>query len=154
MKIPLILVPVLMAGAMMAQQTPAPNQPPAHRNAHQTAARHRTMLQRLTARLNLTSDQQSQVKAILKDSRAQAKDLSAKLKDERSALEAAVKSDSSQEIDRITQQNAQVNAQIRAVRAKAMAKIYAVLTPDQKAKIDQRMDRMLGRRAANRSARS
>lgn len=138
----------------MAAQTSVPAQAPAKQH-HARPARHKSALQRLTASLNLTADQQNQVKAILKDSQSEAKSLRAQLKDQRAALESAVKSDSSQQIDEITQKSAQVNAQIRAVRAKAMAKIYAVLTPEQKTQVDSRLDRMFGQRARqHRSARS
>jgi Spy/CpxP family protein refolding chaperone len=37
-----------------------------------------------------------------------------------------------------------VNTQIEAIHLKAIAKVYSVLTPDQKAKFDQRFDRMMG----------
>jgi len=73
------------------------------------------------------------------------------------ALREAVKSGSEQRIDQITQQNAQLDAQMRAIHAKAMAKVYAILTPDQKAKFDQMSEHRAVRHEhspANRPARS
>jgi Spy/CpxP family protein refolding chaperone len=105
------------------------------------------MLRRLTNRLNLTADQQARVKTIFADSRQQTKTLMPQLREERSALRNAVKSDSESQIDQITTKDAQLNAQIEAVHVKAMAKVYATLTPDQKAKFD-RMDSRRTRRAS------
>jgi Spy/CpxP family protein refolding chaperone len=95
------------------------------------------MAQRLTRRLHLTPDQQSQVTAIFRQSHEQAKSLRAKMREEHMALSNAVKSDSEQQIDKITRQNADVMAQVQAIRAKAMAKVYALLTPAQKADFDK-----------------
>ena len=132
-----------MAGGLMAQTTaPAPSAPKNHATA---ANRSGWMVRRLTQRLNLTADQQAKVKAIFADSRQQAKALAPQLREERSALKAAVKSDSESQIDQITAKNAQLNSQIEALHVKAMAKVYATLTPDQKAKFDQMNGRRNGR---------
>jgi hypothetical protein len=98
------------------------------------------MLQRLTARLNFTSDQQAEANPILRSSREQAKGLSAKFREERKALAGAVKSDSEQQIDQITQQNTKLNSQMEAIH-QTMAKVYAILTPDKKAKFDEHLSR-------------
>ena len=99
------------------------------------------MMQRLSSRLNLTADQQTQAKAIFQQSRAQMKTLAPKLREERQAISAAVKSDNEQQIDQVLNQDAQLNAQARAIHAKAMAKFYQLLTPDQKARFDQMRSR-------------
>ena len=52
----------------------------------------------------------------------------------------AVKTDNEQQIDHLVQQNSQLNAQAREIHAKAMAKFYAILNPDQKAKMDQKLN--------------
>jgi Spy/CpxP family protein refolding chaperone len=136
MKLPTALLSVLMASGLMAQPpAPAPS-----------SARSGGILQSLTQRLDLTADQQARAKAIFADARQQAKALAPRLREERSALKAAVKSDAESQIDQITAKNAQLTAQIEAVHVKAMAKVYAMLTPDQKAKFD-RMDARRGRRA-------
>ena len=94
-------------------------------------------MQRLSRRLGLTADQQQQARAIFQQSRQDMKALQPKLKDEHQAIAAAVKSDNEKQIDQILQQDASLNAQARAIHAKAMAKFYQILTPDQKAKFDQ-----------------
>jgi Spy/CpxP family protein refolding chaperone len=138
MKLSTFLLPFCVAGILAAQTTA-----PAHKHTHGD------MVGRLSMRLKLTPDQQNQARAIFKQSRADAKSLSPKLRDERVALKTAVKTDNEAQIDQILQQDSQVNAQARAIRAKAMAKFYQILTPDQKAKFD-RMG-MRHRRAAKPS---
>ena len=125
MKIPIALLSLAAAGVMMAQ-TPAPAQP-----------RSGWMVQRMTRHLGLTADQQTQVKSILKEAREQNKAIALKLRAERQALKSAVESGSHQQIDRILTDNAQMNAQAEASYVKAMSKVYALLTPDQKTKFDQ-----------------
>jgi len=161
MKLPIsLLATTLMAGGALMAQTPAPAQTPVtpkHEEHANRGPRSERFVARLTKRLGLTSDQQNQVKAIFKESREQAKALAPKLREERMALREAVKSDSVQKIDQITQQNAQLNAQREAIHAKAMAKVYGILTPDQKAKFDQMSEHRAVRhehRAANSSAKS
>ncbi len=63
--------------------------------------------------------------------------MSPKLRDERVALKTAVKTDNEAQIDQILQQDSPLHAQARAIHAKAMAKFYQILTPDQKAKFDR-----------------
>ncbi|HEY1758513.1 MAG TPA: Spy/CpxP family protein refolding chaperone [Bryobacteraceae bacterium] len=138
MKLPMIALTILTAGVMSAQTT-APQQATTPHRAG--AARQGQMLQRLTARLNLTPDQQAKAKVILKDSREQTKGLSANFREERKALNAAMKSDSEQQIDQIIQQNANLNSQMEAIHLKTIAKVYAILTPGQKAKFDERLNR-------------
>jgi Spy/CpxP family protein refolding chaperone len=148
MKLSTTLLSVLMAGGLMAQ-TPAPAPSSAQDHlARRAAAVNRSgwMLQRLTKRLDLTADQQARAKAIFADSRQQSKALAPRLREERSALKAAIQSDSESQIDLITAKNAQLTAQIEAVHVKAMAKVYAMLTPDQQARFN-RMDVRRGRRA-------
>jgi len=153
MKIPMIALATLTAGFMAAQAPPpqqpstAQNGPSAHRRAG--ASRQGQMLQRMTAMLHLTPDQQGRAKAILRDSQEQAKALAAKVHEERGALAAAVKSDSEGQIDQITQQNARLNSQMEAIHLKAIAKVYSILTPDQKARLDARIDRLTGVRRAS-----
>jgi Spy/CpxP family protein refolding chaperone len=142
MKLPITILSLALAGTLMAQKTPSPQAVPEQSSGH--SAQHSTavdrtdrMVQRLTRRLNLTPDQQTRVRDILMDSKSQAKPLASQVKEERMELKAAIRSDSESKIDQITRQNAQLNAQMEAAHAKAMAKIYAALTPDQKAKFDR-----------------
>jgi Spy/CpxP family protein refolding chaperone len=131
---PSLLIGAVMTAGLMLAQTPAPAPPP--------AAKAHGQMQRLTRNLNLTADQQSQVNQIFRESHKQNKGLTGQLRDSRVALNNAIKSGSEPQIDQITQQSSQLEAQLRANRAKTMAKFYSVLTPDQKAKVDARMARM------------
>ncbi len=128
MKFGSFLLPLFAAGILSAQTAPTPH--------HRVPGGQ--MMQRLSTRLNLTADQQQQAKAIFQQSREQMKSLRPQLQQERQAISAAVKAGNEQQIDQILQQNAQLNAQARAIHAKAMAKFYQILTPDQKTKFDQR----------------
>ena len=125
MKIRSIFLSFLAAGILSAQ--------PAHGGRQ---------MQNLTADLNLTADQQTQVRAIFRDQATQTRALAQQARDQRTALVAAVKSGATDQIDKITQDNAQLQAQRAANRAKTLAKFYSVLTPDQKAKVDPKIDAM------------
>jgi Spy/CpxP family protein refolding chaperone len=129
---------ILMAGALYAQQ-PAPSGGNSPTTTRQQSAERRSdyAARHLTRALNLTPDQQTKVKAIFADARQRREALAPKIRQERAALKMALQKDNDQEIDRILHQNAQLNADVRALHVKAMAKVYALLTPDQKTKFDQ-----------------
>jgi Spy/CpxP family protein refolding chaperone len=93
-------------------------------------------VERLARQLNLTVDQQSQARTIFADARTQRQALAPQLRTQHQAMAAAIKSNNQAQIDQLAQQNAQLTASARAIRAKAMAKFYTTLTPDQKTKFD------------------
>jgi Spy/CpxP family protein refolding chaperone len=138
MKIPLTFLTIILAGALYAQQ-PAPSgaNPPTTTRQQLTARRSSYRTQHLTQALNLTPDQQTKVKAIFADERQRREALAPKMREERAALKTAMQKGDDREIDRIVHQNAQLNADVKALHVKAMAKVYALLTPDQKTKFDQ-----------------
>lgn len=138
MKLPMVLIATL-AAVTLAAQPPGPAQDSSGRP--RARAHRSTMLQRLAVRLDLTPNQQSKARAIFQDSRQQSKSLFPQLHQERAALSAAIKANSEQQIDQITQQESQLHAQAAAIRLKAMARVYAILTPEQKAKFDARTNR-------------
>jgi Spy/CpxP family protein refolding chaperone len=146
MKTPMMFLSILTAGVLAAQTSPAPAAPPAHPHAgpQQAQAWRRARMARLTAGLNLTADQQKQVREIFGQSRTEMQGLMPKFREDRAAMAGAVKSDAEQKIDQVAQQDAQLHAQMESIHAKTLAKFYSILTPDQKAKVDHRMDRMLG----------
>jgi Spy/CpxP family protein refolding chaperone len=76
------------------------------------------------------------MKAIFADARQRREAFAPKMREERAALKSALQKGDDREIDRIVHQNAQLNADVTALHVKAMAKVYAILTPDQKAKFD------------------
>ena len=152
----LIATGILAAGTLLAQAPPVEGVPEV---SHHAQARQRPagtwqdrMVRRLTMRLNLTADQQTKVRGMLKTAREQDKGLRAKYRDERKALWAAVKTNSTAQIDQITQENAQLNTQMRASHLKTIAGIYSILTPDQKMKFDHDFNR--SNAAAARHART
>lgn len=98
------------------------------------------MLGRLTSDLNLSPDQQAKAKAIFQKSWQDSQALRPKLREERAALMNAIRSDDQARIGQLIQQNTQLNAQVREIHAKAMAQFYATLNPDQKTKMDRKMN--------------
>jgi Spy/CpxP family protein refolding chaperone len=122
-----------------AAQTPAPadqsTAQPTQMKSHRRAMGGPQMA-RLTKQLNLTVDQQNQARAIFQAARQQAKSVAPQVRTERQQMADAIKSGNEAQIDQITQQNAQLNSSTRASHAKAMAKFYSILTPDQKTRFD------------------
>ncbi len=114
------------------------------------------MLKRMTARLNLTPDQQNKAKSIFGKARTEERALGPKLREERTALRAAVKTDNEGRIDQILQQNSQLNTQAREIHTKAVAEFYQILTPAQKTQFDQmaahRWNHQGNRQSARRSS--
>jgi len=135
------LTGTLMAAGAFAQTSTAnsannaaPKAPESHTRVHR-----RSMVDRLSERLSLTADQKMQVRGIFAESRSEVRKLRPQLREEHQALAAAVKSDSEPAIDQITRSHEHLNAEVEAIHAKTMAKVYALLTPDQKAKFDRGM---------------
>jgi len=88
--------------------------------------------------LGLDTGQQAGVKAILADRRNSAEAARAGLEQARAALEAAAKQNSADaEIDGLSANLANALAQAVTAEAKAYAKFYALLTPEQKQKLDK-----------------
>ena len=142
MKIPLIFLATIVAGTLAAQQSTPPGSNQNYSNqkySNQTKATKGPdyISEHLAKELNLTPDQQTKVRAIFADTHQRAQALEPKRREEHEALKTAVKAGNDREIDRILQQNAQLNADFQAMHVKAMAKVYAMLTPDQKTKFDQ-----------------
>ena len=91
----------------------------------------------LATYLDLTDSQKTQVKAVFDAARTQAKPVLAQLKQGRAALGDAVKAGKPDaELDALAAQQGALMGQLAAIRAKAFAKIYPLLTPDQKDKLD------------------
>lgn len=128
MKFSAFLLPVAMAGFLAAQTTPAPQTHHGQRHS---------MADRMTAKLNLSQDQQAKAHTIFEKARAQEKALRPKLQEERVALKSAVRTDNEGQIDRVLQQNSQLNTQAREIHTKAVAQFYQILNPSQKAQFDQ-----------------
>jgi Spy/CpxP family protein refolding chaperone len=137
----------LAAGMILAQdaspypaQTAPQQQQKAQRRAHPG--------RRMAKYLNLSADQRAQARQILASAKQEAAPLRQQMQQNRKALADAIKSGNDAQIDQITKAEAPVKAQLAAIHAHAMGKIYATLTPEQKAKADhmRRFDHAAGGR--------
>lgn len=112
-------IAVLAAGAALAQPVQAGVQ------------RH------VVQELNLSQAQKDQTRAIAKDARQSAKPLMDQLEANRQVLTAAVKANDTAQIEQLAFMQGELRGQLLKIRSQAMAKFYALLTPDQRAKADQ-----------------
>jgi Spy/CpxP family protein refolding chaperone len=134
------------AGMALAQTAdPAQPQPQAKAAVKPRAALRRRLLQAL----NLTDAQKQQAKTIFQQARQNAQPLRQELQQNRQSLAAAVKANDTIQIRQLATQQGNVMGQLAATRSEAMAKFYASLTPDQRAKADkvqQRIQQRLSQR--------
>ena len=95
--------------------------------------------ERIKERLNLTDDQIAQIKSQLKSEKSNITSLMSRLRDARSNLRTEMqKSDATESSVRAASaQVAAVQADIAVERVKLRAKITPILTPEQRAKLDQ-----------------
>jgi Spy/CpxP family protein refolding chaperone len=128
------LAAALATGLSVAQTQQQPTQ---QRNGEHRGRRG-GMLDRLATRLNLTEAQKEQAKAEFQNAREQSQPLMAQLKETHQALADAVKTGKTEvEIDQIAGRQGDLMGELAAIRTKAMAKVYATLTPEQRAQADQ-----------------
>ena len=146
MKLPLAFTAVAIAGTLAAQTpaAPATGGTPRAQVGERGGVRSDFFVQRLTRELSLTPDQQTKVRQIFADTRRSAEALSPKMGEQHAALRAAIKANNDAEIDRIIHDNCGMIADFHALHAKAMAKVYQLLTPTQKTKFDQMDMRWFG----------
>jgi protein CpxP len=127
-------VSILAAGMALGQSTPAPATP--HPGWH--GAQKGAMLDRLSAKLNLTDTQKQQAQSIFSAARESAQPIRTQLRQDRQALQAAVKSGASDaQIDQLANQMGPLMAQSTAIRSKAFSKFYSILTPEQRTVLSQ-----------------
>jgi protein CpxP len=144
----LFAIGAAVAGMALAQApatTAAPAAPVVRQ--HRTAVRKRMM-----QRLNLTDAQKQQAKAIFQQTRQSTVAVRQQLKSNREALAAAVKANNQQQIDQLSASQGQLRGQMLAARSEAMAKVYQILTPEQKAKAE-RMHQAIRMRMKDRARR-
>ena len=126
----------LASGMMFAQAPASPAQPQAPAQRRQQFRGR--MFDRTAARLNLTDDQKQQAQSIMKSARESAQPITQQLKQNRVALRDAVKAGKSDaDIDQLAASTGTLMGQATAIRTKAFAKVYALLTPEQRTKADQ-----------------
>lgn len=92
--------------------------------------------QQMMQALNLTTAQQQQANTIFSDARQKAQPIRQEIRQNRGALYAAVKANNVPEIDRLSSHQGELQGAALAVRSEAMAKFYAILTPEQRTKWD------------------
>lgn len=144
----LVLATACLAGVVFAQQPPPGAAGPRGGFGRGPGAGMRGPMseRRLTAQLNLTAEQQNKIQTVLDESRVQEQGMNQKAADLQTQLAAAVRAGDESKIDQISQDISTVRQQRTAIEAKAMAKIYATLTPDQRTKFDPMLNRALGMR--------
>ena len=134
-----------LASGMIFAQTSAPStqqpQPPAQHSQWNRGQ----MFDKLATKLNMTDDQKQQAKSIMDSSRESSKPVRDQLRQDRLALKDAVKAGKSDaEIDQLSANLGKDTGQMTAIRTKAFAKVYALLTPEQRTKADQLADHPRG----------
>jgi protein CpxP len=126
-----------LASGMMFAQAPAPPAQP-QSPAQRWQQRRGQMFDRMAAQLNLTDSQKQQAKSIMQSARESARPISQQIRQNRLALRDAVKAGKSDaDIDQLAASSGSLMGQATAIRTKAFAKVYALLTPEQRTKADQ-----------------
>jgi Spy/CpxP family protein refolding chaperone len=154
MKPRLIAVPLILAAATALVQAQVPTSPAtAAAAAHQQvrAKRLAAIRHRNAKALGLTPAQKAQAKTIRQQARLSAQPTLDKMKQNRQALSAAVKTGDTAQIQALSKTQGELRGQAMAIRSEARAQIYAGLTIDQRQKLDERQSRMQ-QRFANRQA--
>ena len=129
------LAAALTAGMAVAQTT---TEPVPGRGGPRRGPGGPGMAGRLAAQLNLTETQKEQAKAAFQAARDQSQPVTEQLRTVRQELEDAVKSGKTEvEIDMIARRQGELMGQLTGIQSKAMAKVYATLTPEQKEKAGQ-----------------
>lgn len=99
--------------------------------------------QHLTRSLSLNASQQSTVHTLLAENREQAKPLRQQLQTLHTQMVTAVKNGDESTIESVTIQMSTLRQQDDALHAKAMSKIYATLTPEQKTKVGANLEMLM-----------
>jgi Spy/CpxP family protein refolding chaperone len=95
------------------------------------------MHERMMKELNLTDAQKAQAKTLFQQSREKAKPYRDQLRQTREEMAAAVKAGDNAQIRSLAAKEGKAKGELTAIRSETIAKFYATLTPEQKAKADQ-----------------
>lgn len=100
---------------------------------------HGEMLEHMARVLNLTDVQKQQVKAIMDSTESVAKDIHAKLEENQKQMEAATANGQFDEaqVRTLANQKGQLEADMTVEHLRAMSKVYAILTPEQRVKAEE-----------------
>ena len=103
-------------------------------------------IERFSRVLHLTDTQKQTARSIFQDVRTQAQPIVTQLKQGHESMTAAVKGNRSDaDIKDIADRQGALVGQLAFIRAKAMAQLYAQLTPEQKTKAEAIRDRIKSR---------
>jgi len=141
-----MLLAGLTAGAVAAQTTASGTGAVRQRMAPGEAAMLGMRDLRVAADLNLTADQQAQIRAAFKAAAEFRTGMVGRGRDLRNQLAAAIKAGDQAKVEKASQDLGELLQQQIAFQAKTIAKVYALLTPEQKTKLDQEVGRSLGLR--------
>jgi Spy/CpxP family protein refolding chaperone len=94
-------------------------------------------LEHLARVLGLTESQKEQAITIFRNARKSSQPVHQELRQNRELLTAAAKSASELDIQRLATEQGRLFGQLVAIRARASAKFYQTLTPEQRVKYDQ-----------------
>jgi Spy/CpxP family protein refolding chaperone len=123
--------------ALLFAQGPPPGNPPNGGNRPDPAAMIARRVGRLTTVLGLTDAQQQQATKIFTDATTSAGNTLASLRSARNDLKTATKQNNSSNIHIAATTIGNLTAQLTEAEALAQASFYAILTPDQQAKVSQ-----------------
>jgi Spy/CpxP family protein refolding chaperone len=99
----------------------------------------------MATRLNLTDDQKQQTRSIMQAAHESSKPVVQQLRQSRQAVREAIKAGKPDaEIDQLSANVGNLAGQVAAIRARAFARTYALLTPEQRTKADQMADHARG----------
>lgn len=130
----------MAAGLLCAQSTTTP---PA---GHRMRGNPDQMLEnRLGRQLGLSAAQQNTLHTALLESHATTQGLGDQMKTLHTQLITAVKNGDTGQIDAISMQMETIHSQQTAAQAKAMSKVYATLSADQKTKAGENLEMLMGR---------
>lgn len=146
MKMISFAVPLIAAGMVFAQ-TVSTMPAPAKQATSQAGQHMRSdwFMRRLTANLSLTPEQQTKVRGIFEKAREETRVIAPQLRTERESVMKAIKSDSTDQITKIIDQNAQLNANAAAIHARAIAEVRATLSSSQQVKFDENLHAFMHR---------
>jgi Spy/CpxP family protein refolding chaperone len=138
----LLAICALAAGMAFAQTTTTTTTPAAGTGLKAKVQK------RLIQALDLSDAQKQQAKAILQATRQQAQPLAEKLKEGRQALSAAVEAGDTARIPDLAAAVGNLQGKVLAIRAQGRAQLFALLTPNQKTKaveFMQKVQQVLGK---------
>jgi len=102
----------------------------------QATPKHDRFMSEIETVLAMTPQQKDQVRTAFRDARQSAAPIRQELRQTNKALEAAIKSDDTSQIQRLSSTEGQEIGQLMAIRGSAFAKVYNTLNPDQKTKAE------------------